>query len=81
MKTYLKSEKYHVDLVLFDLEKLSRINIYNELECVVEIYDEKYDFDDALTRDLNQGYYTTTEKDFKTHLDSFKKSLDSIINE
>lgn len=81
MKTYLKHQKHNIDLVLYDLEKLSRVCVYNELESAIEIYDDKEDFNYNITRDLQNGYYTTTEKEFKTHLDSFKKSLDSIINE
>lgn len=79
MITYLKSTKYHcLDIVLFDSEKLCRINIFREENCDISEYDNLEDFNHALNYDFKEGYVPTTKAVFDEEHKGFAIKLNKL---
>lgn len=79
MKTYLKTEKYGIELKMFDSNKLIEIRIYKGKEIAIINFDDLEDLRDSMKRDIGKyNYYLIDEMEFNKAFEDFKNELLAI---
>jgi hypothetical protein len=79
MRNYLKSEKYGIEVSMYDAFRLTHIRVYRCQEVEINTnFDDLEDMKDSMQRDLREGYYIITEKEFYDNLNKFKEELEII---
>lgn len=75
MKKYLQDSECIDSVVEYNKEELSMIEIYNNSECNIKIFDDLDDFYDAMKYDLNCDYSYCQKEVFEQSLKEFKRKL------
>jgi len=81
MKTYLKNEEQPHQLLAFDHDNFTRIEIYRESDCSFEQYDDKADFTWSLNYSYQNGYIDIFREEFNAAYINFTKKLNNIAKE
>jgi hypothetical protein len=76
---YLKNERYGLQVVKYDFEKLKEISIYRGDECIINEYDDKNDMDFSIKREMSQDYKLISESEFNEQLNIFYTNLKQTV--